>query len=301
MKILTLNCKPDLSYFTSRGLQLDCVYKKINKIFPVEIGNPAIAQDGTTVPTAYPNPVDYFNANFNTGEYDIIMLGYTRNEYRKYKKEMANTGGKTFLMPLMPKRTYVVVYCVEENRYATHEVIHALSAILLTKYGKIVHDYMDTDCLNRPYFLNNDPENPLSNYSQTWSEIKPYLNLLNGIIEAPRWKYFNKDEGTGSLGYKISDLDPILVDKLDIVRGLCGFPFKINSGYRTEAENKAVGGVDGSAHTKRLAVDIACTDATKRLTIVGNAWNNGFVGIGIASSFIHLDIDSSLSRRIWLY
>lgn len=301
MKILTINSKPDLSYFTSRGLLLETTYKKLNKIFLIENGNPTLNQEGKLVNTCYPNPTDYFNTNYNTGEYDIIILGYTRNEYSKYRNEMANTGGKTFLIPLMPTRTYIIVYCTEENRYATHEILHALCAILVTKYGKIVRDFMDSDLLLRPYFLNNDAENPLSNYGQTWAQIKPYLNILNGVVETPRWKYFKLEEGTGSLGYKVKDLDPTLVDKLDIVRGLCGFPFKINSGYRTPAENNAVGGVDGSAHTKRLAVDIACTDANKRLIIVGEAYKMGFIGIGISSTFCHLDLDSSLSRRIWLY
>ena len=116
-----------------------------------------------------------------------------------------------------------------------------------------------------------------------------------------KWKHFTLEENTGSLGHTIADLDTNLVDKLDNLREICGFPFKINSGYRTVAENKAVGGVDGSAHTKRLAVDIACTDAIKRLAIVGNAFNNGFIGIGINKTYIHLDIDSSQNRRIWLY
>ena len=116
-----------------------------------------------------------------------------------------------------------------------------------------------------------------------------------------KWNYFKMDEKTGNLGHTVSDLDTLLVDKLDIVRGLCGFPFKITSGYRTPLENKQVGGVNGSAHTKRLAVDIACTDASKRMSIVGNAWNNGFIGIGINKTYIHLDVDSTQNKRIWLY
>ena len=44
--------------------------------------------------------------------------------------------------------------------------------------------------------------------------------------------------------------------KLDEARMLAGTPFKITSGYRTEAHNKKVGGVKGSSHTKGCAVDI---------------------------------------------
>lgn len=88
---------------------------------------------------------------------------------------------------------------------------------------------------------------------------------------------------------------------LDNLREICGFPFVITSGYRTEEENKLVGGVAGSSHTKRLAVDISCSDAGKRIKIVGEAYENGFIGIGIDKTFVHLDIDTSFVKRIWLY
>lgn len=114
------------------------------------------------------------------------------------------------------------------------------------------------------------------------------------------WKYFRLSEKTGSLGHTVADLDTRLVDKLDELRGVCGFPFHITSGYRTPEENKKVGGVAGSAHTQRLAVDIACTDSNKRIKIVGEAYKMGFIGIGIDKNFVHLDIADG-KQRIWLY
>lgn len=114
------------------------------------------------------------------------------------------------------------------------------------------------------------------------------------------WKYFKLEEKTGSLGHTVKELDATLVDKLDELRGICGFPFIITSGYRTINENKEVGGVAGSAHTKRLAVDIACTDSSKRMKIVGEAYRMGFVGMGIDKEFVHLDIMEG-KKRIWLY
>lgn len=299
MKILTINCKPDLSYFTNRGLNIETTYKKISKIFPVSSGSDTINEIGQIVTTSYPDPTEYLNKYYNTGEYDIILIGYNRREYKKYKDLMSNTGGKTFTIPLMPYRTYYSVYCLENNNYAVHELHHILCAILVTKYGKIVRDFMDIDSKNRPYFLNNEPENPLSNYAQTWNTIKPYVNLLNGTMKT--WKHFKLTEKTGSLGHTVADLDTKLVDMLDELRDKCGFPFVITSGYRTPEENKKVGGVAGSSHTQRLAVDIACTDAKKRMSIVGNAWNMGFIGIGIHPIFLHLDLNTKENKRIWLY
>ena len=114
------------------------------------------------------------------------------------------------------------------------------------------------------------------------------------------WKYFKLSEKTGSLGHTVADLDTKLVDMLDELRGICGFPFKITSGYRTVAENAKVGGVDESSHTKRLAVDISCTDSNRRVKIVCEAYKMGFIGIGIDKNFVHLDIASG-KQRIWLY
>lgn len=116
------------------------------------------------------------------------------------------------------------------------------------------------------------------------------------------WKYFKLNEKTGSLGHTVADLDTKLVDMLDELRGICGFPFIITSGYRTPEENaKIKGSVAGSAHTKRLAVDILCTDSKKRIKIIGEAYLMGFVGIGADKQFVHLDIDTSEKQRVWLY
>lgn len=152
-----------------------------------------------------------------------------------------------------------------------HEILHRL------------YDELKLIDNTHKYFLEGKPEKCLEDF-----KIKT-------------WKYFKLTEKTGSLGHTVADLDTKLVDMLDELRGICGFPFRITSGYRTVAENAKVGGKPNSAHIKRLAVDIACTDSKKRIKIVGEAYKMGFIGIGIDKSFVHLDIDSSENRRIWLY
>ena len=49
-----------------------------------------------------------------------------------------------------------------------------------------------------------------------------------------------------------------LAESLDEVRELLGHPIIITSGYRTEALNRAVGGVKTSDHIKGLAADFIC-------------------------------------------
>lgn len=89
---------------------------------------------------------------------------------------------------------------------------------------------------------------------------------------------------------------------LDSVRSKARFPFKINSGYRTAAHNKAVGGKPSSAHRKGKAADIKILTSVHRALIIGIAWEHGIRRIGIGNTFIHLDSDNDLpSPRIWLY
>ena len=71
-------------------------------------------------------------------------------------------------------------------------------------------------------------------------------------------KYFEYEEfdspdvqGSGQL------LDPKLLEMIDEVREIYGKPIRINSGYRTEAHNRKVGGVDSSSHIKGLAIDVS--------------------------------------------
>lgn len=51
-----------------------------------------------------------------------------------------------------------------------------------------------------------------------------------------------------------------LADYLDDIREKLGKPILVNSGYRSQMLNKAVGGVANSQHLKGLAADVVCTD-----------------------------------------
>ena len=89
--------------------------------------------------------------------------------------------------------------------------------------------------------------------------------------------------------------------KLDDARMLAGTPFRITSGYRTEAHNKKVKGVKGSSHTKGCAVDIAVNSGLERSAIVCALAKVGFTRIGIAKTFVHVDLDKEKQNSIWLY
>lgn len=89
---------------------------------------------------------------------------------------------------------------------------------------------------------------------------------------------------------------------LDRIRADAGIPFIINSGYRTQAHNTAIGGTPNSAHLRGLAVDIRAVGGKAKFIIVSTALKHGINRIGIGSTFIHLDADQSLpTPSIWTY
>lgn len=93
---------------------------------------------------------------------------------------------------------------------------------------------------------------------------------------------------------------------LDLAREEAGVPFKITSGFRTDAYNKDLlkrgyKASKNSSHLKGCAADIACSSSDKRIKIVKALIKVGYTRLGIAKSFIHVDSDPSKSDAIWLY
>ena len=94
-------------------------------------------------------------------------------------------------------------------------------------------------------------------------------------------------------------MDETLLVMLDELRHRVKRPLGVNSGYRCEAKNASTpGAVKGSSHMKGLAVDLACTDSELRCSIVKEAFGLGFRRIGVAETFVHLDIDPDKPQDI---
>lgn len=92
------------------------------------------------------------------------------------------------------------------------------------------------------------------------------------------------------------------LNKLDEAREIANIPFIINSAYRSPEHNAKIGGKPNSSHIKGLAVDIKCTDSRTRFIVLNALINAGFNRIGIADTFIHVDLDLDKSSKvIWTY
>ena len=97
-------------------------------------------------------------------------------------------------------------------------------------------------------------------------------------------------------------MDETFLAMLDDARNIAAIPFKINSGLRTEKHNRKVKGKPDSSHLKGLAVDIHCVDSRSRSIILNALLKVGFTRVGIAKTFIHVDLDFDKAQNvIWVY
>jgi len=88
---------------------------------------------------------------------------------------------------------------------------------------------------------------------------------------------------------------------LDEAREIAGIPFVINSAYRSPEHPLSIKN-PSSSHIKGLAVDIKATDSNTRFKIVQALITVGFTRIGIADTFIHVDLDLDKTQNvIWTY
>lgn len=98
-----------------------------------------------------------------------------------------------------------------------------------------------------------------------------------------------------------NNMDHEFLCRLDDARELAKIPFIVTSGYRCEDYNKEVGGVEGSAHTKGLAADLAVDTSVARYKAL-SALLTYFSRVGISNDFIHVDDDSTKPQEVvWLY
>lgn len=113
------------------------------------------------------------------------------------------------------------------------------------------------------------------------------------------YKYFDISEfacqETGE-----NEIKPELVHSLDTLREACGFAFKITSGYRSPRHSIEAKKSKPGTHAEGIAADIAVSDGIQRRKIVEEALRLGFSGIGVAHTFVHVDIRRS-EPVIWTY
>ncbi len=279
MKILAINFPNlDLSYFTSRGLSIEVTHVTVKEEkFPYKFLFNRTDQTGQLRAIYCPIPTDYLNKTYKNYEYSIILVGCSPVDYG-----LGMTGGYTESVALNCGSIWSVVRqdSIYGNGYAVHELHHALALVLNVTLGlnkanwTMIRDYMDVDSQGRPYYLNDQPNNPLSNHAQTWNQIFPHISKLQAITYTspmqPVYKPANftlQELVPQSIFNQLGDLawqfmDTRVLKNIQYIREKTGLPITINK-YSTGLQNrgydpkKAYGGYreTNSQHTMGRALD----------------------------------------------
>ena len=93
-------------------------------------------------------------------------------------------------------------------------------------------------------------------------------------------------------------MNPTLIQSLNRIRQELGKPIKVTSGFRCVDHNAAVGCVPDSTHRTGYAADIVCDDMEKLKELIEA--EKEIKGIGIANTFIHVDVRPGIRKR-WTY
>lgn len=116
---------------------------------------------------------------------------------------------------------------------------------------------------------------------------------------------FTREEFDCKDGTKVpADLMPNvqkLAEQLQILRDNLGESIHVNSGYRTPAYNKRIGGKVASQHLQAKAADITCKSKSpkqlaafiEKLIAAGTL---KFGGMGVYPGFVHVDIRQGKAR-----
>lgn len=118
-------------------------------------------------------------------------------------------------------------------------------------------------------------------------------------------KNFNREEFDCKDGTKVPQSlianVKLLAENLQALRDYLGEPVRVNSGYRTPAYNKKVGGKPKSFHLKAMAADITVKSKSPRQLaaiieklIAAKIMKQG--GLGLYPGFVHYDVRGYKSR-----
>lgn len=97
-------------------------------------------------------------------------------------------------------------------------------------------------------------------------------------------------------------VQPALIVGLESLRAKLGAPITINrgGGYRCTAYNATVGGATHSQHVLGMAADISSRNVSGRELYELASQVLGINGIGLAPTWLHVDVRSG-PRVLWMY
>lgn len=206
MKILCINCNPDYSWITSKGLNIETDIKSIIlPVFKLVYLYDIKDSNGVITKLYTPDVAGYLETNYGTSSYDGIVVGWKPSDYGS---EVTNTGGYTCINPLSNGIRWMTVRQdpTPINMYPVHELMHFIGAKINIDLGDHTpKDFMDSTPVNGqwiPYYENDyNITDPNSNFNQTWKNYAPFVDRLNNMkkIQTVTLNRF-RDDGVQALG-----------------------------------------------------------------------------------------------------
>ena len=112
---------------------------------------------------------------------------------------------------------------------------------------------------------------------------------------------FNREEYACKCGCGRDNIKDELAASVQLVRDKIKRGIVITSGIRCEAHNTTIKATPSSSHIDGWAADLAYNGSAERYQLL-NAVMQVFDRVGIAKTFIHVDVDSTKSPGVvWLY
>jgi len=264
------------------GLNIEFTYKDVDlpiKAFPVSTD---VVNNGHMVGI---EPI----LNAIDGTEDIGLLIYNWHKLAPF-----DWGPKKPLNPLTSgyRKGKAIPMQIPEQWYGEPPFPNVLTEFFLHELCHALYMLTGQFTVDKTHFQASNPA-----YSQQ-SATKYYLSLLAPLIVT--WNKMNPQTKT-YLNFnpksdpKMVGVKDVVMDVVQKVRTMVGFPISLSSGLRTVAENTAAKGAPNSAHLKGLAVDIPCTDPVKRTALIKAILTCGTpVFLEIAVGHLHIDLDSSI-------
>ena len=179
--------------------------------------------------------------------------------------------------------------------FSLADVVNSGAGVTSTVTGTVTSP-VQTDTTVTTRSVTNRVENPEQFDWQTPIEAtSDELNEISGITSAGIPGRFKYDADIASSG-RWRRVEPIVWAKLIRVCEESGKSFTVNSAFRSKAYNRSVNGAKDSIHMSGYAIDVRVSVADREVVFLA-AQRAGFTGIGMYSTFMHLDCGP---RRMWV-
>ena len=176
-----------------------------------------------------------------------------------------------------------------ESAISLENVVNSGAGVTSTATGTVTTPVTTRSVTNRV-------ENPEQFDWQTPIEAtSDELNEVSSITSAGIPGRFKYDADIASSG-RWRRVEPIVWAKLIRVCEESGKSFTVNSAFRSKAYNRSVNGAKDSIHMSGYAIDVRVSVADREVVFLA-AQRAGFTGIGMYSTFMHLDCGP---RRMWV-